>query len=107
LAEHHDTIEDAIRREKILKTWKRAWKIELIEASNPQWRDLWKIWQEPEKREIPAFAGMTFWGRSHRLHDNRVAVHKKHLKSECDAPICCTAASKEQVRGRSIASGSD
>ena len=41
LAEHHDTIEDAIRREKLLKTWKRAWKIELIEASNPQWRDLW------------------------------------------------------------------
>ena len=41
LAEHHDTIDDAIRREKLIKTWKRAWKIELIEASNPQWRDLW------------------------------------------------------------------
>jgi putative endonuclease len=41
LAEHHDTIHDAIRREKLLKTWKRSWKIELIEASNPQWRDLW------------------------------------------------------------------
>ena len=41
LAERHDTIDDAIRREKLLKTWKRAWKIELIEASNPQWRDLW------------------------------------------------------------------
>ncbi len=40
LAERHDTIDDAIRREKLLKTWKRAWKIELIEASNPQWRDL-------------------------------------------------------------------
>jgi len=25
--------EDAIRREKLLKTWKRAWKIELIEAA--------------------------------------------------------------------------
>ncbi|HEY5723458.1 MAG TPA: GIY-YIG nuclease family protein [Allosphingosinicella sp.] len=41
LAEQHDTIDDAIRREKLLKTWKRSWKIELIEASNPQWRDLW------------------------------------------------------------------
>ncbi|HMJ92755.1 MAG TPA: GIY-YIG nuclease family protein [Allosphingosinicella sp.] len=41
LAEQHDTIDDAIRREKMLKTWKRAWKIDLIEASNPQWRDLW------------------------------------------------------------------
>ncbi len=42
LAEHHDSIEDAIRREKLLKTWKRAWKIELVEAANPSWRDLWE-----------------------------------------------------------------
>ena len=41
LAERHDTIDDAIRREKLLKTWKRAWKIALIEEANPQWRDLW------------------------------------------------------------------
>jgi putative endonuclease len=41
LAEQHDEIDDAIRREKLLKTWKRAWKIELIERANPQWRDLW------------------------------------------------------------------
>ena len=41
LAEPHDTIDDAIRREKLLKTWRRAWKIELIEAANPTWRDLW------------------------------------------------------------------
>jgi putative endonuclease len=39
LAEQHDTIDDAIVREKLLKTWKRAWKIELIEAANPEWRD--------------------------------------------------------------------
>jgi putative endonuclease len=31
LAEHHDTIDDAIRREKMLKAWSRVWKIELIE----------------------------------------------------------------------------
>jgi putative endonuclease len=41
LAERHEEIEDAIRREKLLKTWKRAWKIELIEAANPKWQDLW------------------------------------------------------------------
>jgi putative endonuclease len=41
LAEHHDEIDNAIRREKLLKTWKRAWKIELIESANPQRRDLW------------------------------------------------------------------
>lgn len=31
----------AISREKQLKKWHRAWKIELIEKTNPQWRDLW------------------------------------------------------------------
>lgn len=41
LVEPHDTIEDAIRREKMLKAWKREWKIELIEKHNPEWRDLW------------------------------------------------------------------
>jgi putative endonuclease len=41
LAERHDVIDDAIRREKLLKTWKRTWKIELIERANPDWRDLW------------------------------------------------------------------
>ncbi len=45
LAESHDTIDDAIRREKMLKAWKRAWKIELIEASNPQWLDLFETIQ--------------------------------------------------------------
>jgi len=41
LAEWHDRIDDAIRREKLLKTWLRPWKIDLIEAANPAWRDLW------------------------------------------------------------------
>lgn len=40
LAEQYPTIEDAIIREKQLKNWKREWKIELIEASNPEWNDL-------------------------------------------------------------------
>lgn len=38
--EHHLAIEDAIRREKALKAWKRDWKIRLVEKSNPEWRDL-------------------------------------------------------------------
>ena len=37
-----DGPEEAIRREKALKRWNRAWKVELIEASNPDWRDLWE-----------------------------------------------------------------
>lgn len=39
-AETHEDIEVAIRREKAMKEWKRDWKIELIEASNPDWHDL-------------------------------------------------------------------
>ena len=32
---------DAILREKQIKKWHRAWKLELIERENPQWRDLY------------------------------------------------------------------
>ena len=39
--EAFDDIENAIRREKRLKKWNRAWKICLIEVSNPNWADLY------------------------------------------------------------------
>jgi len=39
--EEHATIELAIAREKAMKKWNRAWKLELIEQGNPDWRDLW------------------------------------------------------------------
>jgi putative endonuclease len=39
--ELHTSMAEAILREKHLKKWKRAWKVELIEKENPQWRDLW------------------------------------------------------------------
>ncbi len=35
------TAESAIGREKQLKRWRRAWKLELIEKMNPEWRDLY------------------------------------------------------------------
>ena len=37
-----NNIVDAIRREKQLKTWHRAWKRELISQQNPHWKDLSK-----------------------------------------------------------------
>jgi putative endonuclease len=43
LAEPHETIQDAIVREKRLKAWKRAWKLRLIEEANPDWRDLYDV----------------------------------------------------------------
>jgi len=39
--EAHQTREAAWRRERQIKEWKRAWKIELIERDNPQWIDLY------------------------------------------------------------------
>jgi len=36
-----DDPESAIKREKRLKSYKRKWKIDLIEKSNPRWRDLY------------------------------------------------------------------
>ena len=38
--EQHDDPLDAIRREKQLKKWRREWKVELIESTNPDWNDL-------------------------------------------------------------------
>jgi putative endonuclease len=34
-------ITEAIRREKAVKHWVRRWKVDLIEAHNPEWRDLY------------------------------------------------------------------
>jgi putative endonuclease len=39
--EMHDDMESAIRREKAIKVWKRVWKLELIEKTNPYWHDLY------------------------------------------------------------------
>ena len=63
--ERHETMIEAITREKRIKKWLRRWKLELIERDNPAWDDLavsvlgfdplpfrYRIW-------IPAFAGMT------------------------------------------------
>ena len=38
--EQHETREGAFVRERRIKTWNRLWKLELIEKSNPGWRDL-------------------------------------------------------------------
>lgn len=38
--ERHDTAQSAAKRERQMKRWRRAWKIELIEGINPTWADL-------------------------------------------------------------------
>jgi putative endonuclease len=39
--EYGDSIAYAIQREKQIKAWKRAWKIDLFRDSNPNWDDLY------------------------------------------------------------------
>jgi len=40
--ELHTSMLSAISREKTIKKWNRNWKIQLIEETNPDWRDLYK-----------------------------------------------------------------
>jgi putative endonuclease len=40
--EVHENAESALTREKKIKRWRRAWKLGLIENSNPEWRDLYE-----------------------------------------------------------------
>ncbi|MES0384633.1 MAG: GIY-YIG nuclease family protein [Hyphomicrobium sp.] len=46
--EFHENMNDAIRREKQMKEWRRAWKVRLIESVNPEWRNLF----DPDTGEI-------------------------------------------------------
>ena len=39
--EHHESILEAIAREKAMKAWKRNWKLRLIMEVNPEWDDLY------------------------------------------------------------------
>lgn len=40
--EIHENISSAIEREKALKEWKSAWKLNMIEKDNPNWNDLYE-----------------------------------------------------------------
>ena len=42
--EEYSLYADAIQRETSLKRWKRAWKLALIEKTNPDWDDLLEKW---------------------------------------------------------------
>jgi len=39
--ELHESMDSAILREKRLRGWKRKWKVQLIESTNPDWADLY------------------------------------------------------------------
>ncbi len=54
--EYHESIRTAIAREKDIKRWRRAWKLQLIEQSNPHWNDLYDT-LEPVRKFV-------FWSKS-------------------------------------------
>lgn len=47
--ETHDSRDAAFQRERQLRKWYRAWKIKLIEQTNPEWRDLWPDLMKPDQ----------------------------------------------------------
>ena len=47
--EQYETKHERLVRERQLKKWKRAWKIELIEKNNPNWKDLSEEWFGKDK----------------------------------------------------------
>jgi putative endonuclease len=51
--EPHATMPEAIHREKLIKRWRRDWKLALIEAENPHWRDLSEEWSRHLKVRSP------------------------------------------------------
>jgi len=56
--EFHSTIMAAIRREKQLKEWKRAWKLELIFKKNPEMKDLYGELSSGRTRRKPGHPGV-------------------------------------------------
>ncbi len=40
--EQHESMIEAISREKRIKRWRRDWKVNLIQSSNPTWGDLYE-----------------------------------------------------------------
>ena len=55
--ERHNDIEIAIQRETSIKRYRRAWKLKLIEALNPQWLDLFERFSDEDNPYRPSFVG--------------------------------------------------
>ncbi|MES2833077.1 MAG: GIY-YIG nuclease family protein [Pseudomonadota bacterium] len=59
----HATREEAFRKERRIKKWNRLWKLQMIDAFNPDWRDLFDEFRLGGLKDaadwVPAFAGMS------------------------------------------------
>ena len=53
--EMHNSLEEAVKREKQIKRWRRQWKLKLIEKHNSGWRDLFgEVIEEMKNAGSPA-----------------------------------------------------
>src|SRR5690606_18813545 len=52
--EAHDSMYQAISREKTIKKWYRIWKIRMVEEANPEWQDLWESIARVDGRRLIA-----------------------------------------------------
>ena len=66
--ETFDYINSAIQRETNLKTWKRKWKLELIEAENKYWKDL--FYDFADEDDIKAIRENTDYTNSIKTEEN-------------------------------------
>lgn len=57
--EQYGDLNDAIRREKSVKRWRRSWKLALIEKENPTWRDLYADYLLPRAADPSAVSFLT------------------------------------------------
>lgn len=83
--EHFRYINDAIKREKRLKKWKREWKNELINKVNPEWRDL-----AEDIDKISAFAEMT-------VCNSKITIKMNNMKKLADIGLIGLAVMGENL----------
>jgi putative endonuclease len=60
--EQHEQMHTALSREKELKLYQRKWKLELIEKTNPQWRDLYETSSVHRRPRFSSPPNPSSWG---------------------------------------------
>jgi putative endonuclease len=72
--EKYQDVNEALAREKQLKRWTRSKKIALIEATNPNWKDLAEDWGKPLDQGAPVPKTISAQERQSRIKDRMKAA---------------------------------
>ncbi len=95
--EIHENMESAIRKEKLVKRWKREWKYNVIEKDNPLWKDLYSgllEWAPQQVRgdELGVWGdGLGVWGDELSVQGN------ENIKTRHPALVAGSATSMEKL----------